>query len=67
MSQKRKDGGQAASVGYRYYVSKEQLAHYATLSVLDRLRWLDQARQFVLLTETEQSGRRRARLRNERA
>ena len=51
--------------GYRYFVSQEQLAQYATLSLLERLTWLDQARRFVLLAETEQTAARRAKLRNE--
>lgn len=58
---------QAVPVGYVYYVSDEQLAQYAVLSTLERLTWLDQARQFVLLAETEQSAKRRARLRDEMA
>jgi hypothetical protein len=57
----------AAKVGYTYYVSEEQLAKYATLTILERLTWLEQARQFVLLAETEQTAARRARLRNENA
>lgn len=68
MSRKTDDCmGQAAPAGYTYWVSAEQLAQYATLSLLERLIWLDQARQFVLLAETEQTATRRARLRNERA
>ena len=58
---------QAADVGYTYLVSREHLAQYATLTVLERLTWLDQARRFVLLAETEQTAARRAKLRNERA
>jgi hypothetical protein len=58
---------QAAPVGYAYYVSDEQLADYGRLSLLERLTWLDQARQFVLLAETDQIARRRARLRNDGA
>ena len=58
--------GQAAAVGYTYRVNEEQLAQYATLTILERLTWLDQARQFVLLAETEESASRRSRLRNER-
>jgi hypothetical protein len=57
--------GQAAKVGYTYYVSEEQLAQHAALTILERLTWLDQTRQFVLLAETEQTAARRARLRNE--
>jgi hypothetical protein len=58
--------GHATAAGYTYYVSDEQLAQYAALSMLERLTWLDQARQFVLLAETEQSAARRAELRNEK-
>ena len=36
--------GQATQAGYTYYVSDEQLAQYATLTILERLTWLDQAR-----------------------
>ncbi len=57
----------AAPVGYVYYVSDEQLADYGRLSLLERLTWLDQARRFVMLAETDQIARRRARLRNEGA
>lgn len=57
----------APLVGYAYYVSDEQIVDYGRLSLLERLTWLDQARQFVLLAETDQIARRRARLRNEEA
>jgi len=58
---------QAAPVGCAYYVSEEQLAQYAKLSTLERLTWLDQARQLILLAETEQTATRRARLRDDKA
>jgi len=58
--------GQAAPVGYTYWVSEEQLAQYAALTILERLTWLDQARQFILLAETEETAMRRARLRNDK-
>ena len=57
--------GQAAQVGYTYFVSEEQLAQYAALTTLERLTWLEQARQFVLLAETEETARRRTALCNE--
>lgn len=57
--------GQAAKVGYTYWVNEEQLAQYGTLTILERLTWLDQVRQFILLAETEETAKRRARLRNE--
>ena len=59
--------GQAAPAGYTYWVSDDQVAHYAALSILERLTWLDQVRQFILLAETEETSQRRARLRNEKA
>lgn len=59
-------GDDSAASRLRYYVSEEQLAQYAALTILERLTWLDQARQFVLLAETRQSAIRRAWLRNER-
>jgi len=58
--------GHAAPVDYTYYVSEDQLAQAAKLTILERLTWLDQARQFIFLAETEQTARRRAWLRNER-
>jgi hypothetical protein len=57
----------AAPVGYTYYVSDEQLADYGRLSLLERLTWLDQARQVILVARTEQSASRRARLCGEQA
>lgn len=57
--------GQSDLLGYTYCVSEEQLVRYASLTILERLTWLDQARQFVLLAETEETARRRARLRHE--
>ena len=66
MSQKNdNDTSQAPRAGYAYWVSDEQLARYATMTILERLTWLDQARRFVLLAETEQTAMRRARLRKE--
>jgi len=57
--------GQRDMLGYTYYVSEEQLAQYATLTILERLTWLDQARQFILAADTEETAKRRARLRHE--
>ncbi len=66
MSPKTNRGaGRPDLLGYTYYVSEEQLAQYATLTTLERLTWLDQARQFILLVETEETAKRRARLRHE--
>lgn len=49
--------------GYRYYVSDEQLADYAKLTPMERLRWVDELRRFILLTETPETAERRERLR----
>jgi len=57
--------GQSVRLGYTYFVNEEQLAWYGTLTILERLTWLDQARQFILLVETEETAKRRARLRHE--
>lgn len=49
--------------GYRYYVSDEQLAEFAKLTPMQRLRWVDELRRFILLTETPETAERRERLR----
>ncbi|HTT36493.1 MAG TPA: hypothetical protein VMH32_02345 [Burkholderiales bacterium] len=49
--------------GFRYWVSDEQLRAYGRMSVLARLKWLDEARCFTLLTETPETRERRQRLR----
>lgn len=49
--------------GYRYYVSDEQLAAFARLSPLERLKWVDDLRRFILMTETPETAERRERLR----
>jgi hypothetical protein len=49
--------------GYRYYVSDEQLAAFAKLTPMERLRWVDELRRFILLTETPETAERRERLR----
>jgi hypothetical protein len=38
--------------GFSYYVSDEQLAAFAKLSMLERLQWVDEARLFTLMTQT---------------
>ena len=49
--------------GFRYWVSDEQLRAYGRMSDVARLKWLDEARRFTLLTETPQTRERRERLR----
>ena len=38
--------------GYSYYVSDEQLAPFAKLTMLERLQWVDDARLFTLMAQT---------------
>jgi hypothetical protein len=49
--------------GFRYWVSDERLRAFGRLSILDRLKWLDEARRFTLLMETPETRERRERLR----
>jgi hypothetical protein len=49
--------------GYRYYVSDEQLAAFARLSPFERLKWVDDLRRFILMTETPETAAHRERLR----
>lgn len=49
--------------GYYYYVSDEQLAAFAKLSLLDRLKWVDDLRLFILMASTPETTERRERLR----
>jgi hypothetical protein len=49
--------------GFGYYVSDEQLEHYGKLSWLERLQWLDETRQFLLLALTPEARERQERLR----
>ncbi|OGI48393.1 MAG: hypothetical protein A3B81_02565 [Candidatus Muproteobacteria bacterium RIFCSPHIGHO2_02_FULL_65_16] len=49
--------------GYTYYVSDEQLAAFAKLTLLERLQWLDELRRFMLLAGTPEIAERWERLR----
>jgi hypothetical protein len=49
--------------GFGYYVSDEQLASFAQLTTLQRLEWVDAARQFTLLGQTPETRQRQERLR----
>jgi hypothetical protein len=49
--------------GYVYWVSDADLERFAHLTPLQRLRWLDEARRFTLLTDTPETRERRERLR----
>lgn len=57
MSQKRAKGG------FGYWVSDEQLQAYARLTPYQRLKWLDEARQFVFMALTDEARKRQERLR----
>lgn len=49
--------------GFRYKVSKEQLAAFAELSDLEKLEWVEQARLFTLAAQTPETAKRHERLR----
>lgn len=49
--------------GFSYWVSDEQLQAFQKLSMIDRLRWVDAARQFTLAGQTPETRQRMERLR----
>lgn len=49
--------------GFRYFVSDEQLAAFARLSPLQRLEWVEAAREFCWLAQTPETKERQERLR----
>lgn len=49
--------------GFSYWVSDEQLEAYQQLSLIDRLRWVEAARQFTLAGQTPETRERMERLR----
>ncbi len=49
--------------GFGYYVSDEQLAAFAELTLIQRLEWVEAARQFTLLGQTPETRLRQERLR----
>lgn len=49
--------------GFSYHVSDEQLAAFARLTPMQRLEWVEAARQFTLLTQTPETRERHERLR----
>ncbi|OGI65364.1 MAG: hypothetical protein A2W18_05935 [Candidatus Muproteobacteria bacterium RBG_16_60_9] len=58
-----KDQPKETTGGFWYYVSDEQLAAFAALSDFERLRWVDEARQFTLMARTPETAQRQERLR----
>lgn len=57
------DQERTAAGGYRYWVSDEQLAAFARLSPLQRLEWVEAAREFTWLGQTAETHARHERLR----
>lgn len=49
--------------GFSYWVSDEQLRAFQALSMIDRLRWVEAARQFTLAAQTPETRERMERLR----
>ena len=49
--------------GFRYWVSDEQLATFARLTPLQRLEWVEAAREFSWLGQTDETRQRQQRLR----
>lgn len=49
--------------GFYYHVSDEQMDVFASLSPLQRLEWVEQARLFTLLGQTPETARCHANLR----
>lgn len=58
MADKKADQG-----GVRYYVSDEQLAAFSRLTPLQRLEWVEAAREFTYLGQTQDTRERQERLR----
>ena len=54
----------APQQGFSYYVSDEQLAAFARMSPLQRLEWVEAAREFSWLASTPETRARQERLRH---
>lgn len=52
-----------AKGGYRYCVSDEQLAAFAKLTPMQRLEWVEAAREFTWLGQTAETREKHERLR----
>lgn len=52
-----------AQGGFHYTVSDEQLAAFARLTLLQRLEWVEAAREFSYLGQTPETLERQTRLR----
>jgi len=49
--------------GFSYYVTDEQLAAFAKLSLLERLQWVEESRLFTLMAQTPETKARHEFLR----
>lgn len=49
--------------GFFYDVSDEQLEAFARLTLIERLRWVEDARLFTLMARTPETAERQERLR----
>jgi hypothetical protein len=49
--------------GFSYWVSDEQLRAYMALPLIERLKWVDDARRFTLAAQTPETRARMERLR----
>lgn len=57
------NGGASQQGGFSYWVSDEQLQAFQKLSFLERLQWVESARQFTLSAQTPETRERMTRLR----
>ncbi len=57
------DQQQAITGGFSYYVSDEQLTAFALMTPLQRLEWVEAAREFSWLAQTPETRARQERLR----
>jgi len=55
--------GTSQQGGFSYWVSDEQLEAFQKLSLLERLQWVESARQFTLSAQTPETRQRMTRLR----
>ncbi len=49
--------------GFSYWVSDEQLRAYLAMPLIERLKWVDDARRFTLAAQTSETRERMVRLR----
>ncbi len=59
----KKDTGKTKG-GFYYDVSDEQLETFARMTLIERLRWVEDARLFTLMARTPETAERQERLRS---